>query len=99
MHLSGRFPPNCAAFKARSAQVGMLVLNLDNGPESHSHRTQFMGRLVGLVARHGVAVRLASYPPYRSTYNPVQRCWGSWRCTGTAACSTPWRRYWATAPP
>jgi len=76
MHLSGRFPPNCAAFKARSAQVGMLVLNLDNGPESHSHRTQFMGRLVGFVARHGVSVHLAYYPPYHSTYNPAERCWG-----------------------
>lgn len=24
----------------------LLVLNLDNGPENHSHRTQFMARLM-----------------------------------------------------
>jgi len=52
------------------------VLNLDNGPESHSHRTQFMFRLVQFVQRTGVAVRLAYYPPYHSKYNPIERCWG-----------------------
>lgn len=52
------------------------MLNLDNGPENHSHRTQFMGRLVAFVQRQQVSVRLAYYPPYHSTYNPVERCWG-----------------------
>lgn len=54
----------------------MLVLNLDNGPENHSHRTQFMARLVAFVAQYGVSVRLAYYPPYHSKYNAVERCWG-----------------------
>jgi transposase len=60
----------------RFAHIKTLVLNLDNGPESHSHRTQFMFRLVQFVQRTGVAVRLAYYPPYHSKYNPIERCWG-----------------------
>ena len=62
--------------RARHAHISMLVLNLDNGPENHSHRTQFMARLVGFVARFGISVRLAYYPPYHSKYNPIERCWG-----------------------
>jgi len=65
-----------AAHKERFAAITTLVLNLDNGPESHSHRTQFMFRLVQFVQRTGVAVRLAYYPPYHSKYNPIERCWG-----------------------
>jgi hypothetical protein len=57
-------------------QITMLVLNLDNGPENHSHRTQFMARLVAFVAQFAVSVRLAYYPPYHSKYNAVERCWG-----------------------
>jgi hypothetical protein len=64
------------AVRARYAHVTMLVLNLDNGPENHSHRTQFMARLVAFVAQFGVSVRLAYYPPYHSKYNAVERCWG-----------------------
>jgi hypothetical protein len=60
----------------RFAHISMLVLNLDNGPENHSQRTQFMSRLVQFVAQYGISVRLAYYPPYHSKYNPVERCWG-----------------------
>jgi len=62
--------------RGRFAHITTLVLNLDTGPESHSHRTQFMVRLVQFVQRFGVAVRLAYYPPYHSKYNPIERCWG-----------------------
>ena len=62
--------------RERYAHISMLVLNLDNGPENHSHRTQFMARLVAFVAQFGVSVRLAYYPPYHSKYNAVERCWG-----------------------
>jgi hypothetical protein len=62
--------------RERYAHISMLVLNLDNGPENHSHRTQFMARLVGFVAQFAVSVRLAYYPPYHSKYNAVERCWG-----------------------
>jgi len=60
----------------RFAHITTLVLNLDNGPESHSHRPQFMGRVVAFVQRTGLRVRLAYDPPYHSTYYPVERCWG-----------------------
>ncbi len=62
--------------RERYAPISMLVLNLDNGPENHSHRTQFMARLVAFVAQFAVSVRLAYYPPYHSKYNAVERCWG-----------------------
>jgi len=64
------------AVRARFAHITTLVLNLDNGPENHSHRTQFVARLVRFVADYGLTVRLAYYPPYHSKYNPVERCWG-----------------------
>lgn len=62
--------------KGRFSHVKMLVINLDNGPESHSRRTQFMQRLLGFVQKYQITVRLAYYPPYHSKYNPVERCWG-----------------------
>lgn len=65
-----------AAVRERFAHITTLVLNLDNGPENHSRRTQFMHRLVQFAADSGLTVRLAYYPPYHSKYNPVERCWG-----------------------
>lgn len=62
--------------KSRFPLVTTLLLNLDNGPESHSRRTQFLGRLVEFVAENGISLQLAYYPPYHSKYNPVERCWG-----------------------
>jgi hypothetical protein len=53
-----------------------LAINLDNGPENHSRRTQFMQRLLAFVRRYGITVRLVYYPPYHSKYNPIERCWG-----------------------
>ena len=64
-HLQQRFP-----------QVNPLVLNLDNGPENHSRRTQFMHRLTDFVDEMQVALQLAYYPPYHSKYNPIERVWG-----------------------
>jgi len=64
------------AVRARFAHVTTLVLNLDNGPENHSHRTQFVARLVQFAADSGLTIRLAYYPPYHSKYHPVERCWG-----------------------
>jgi transposase len=62
--------------RPRFAHITTLVLNLDNGPESHSHRTQFVARLVQFAADYNLTVRLAYYPPYHSKYNPIERCWG-----------------------
>jgi transposase len=60
----------------RFGHITTLVINLDNGPENHSRRTQFMQRLVEFVQQYGISIRLAYYPPYHSKYNPIERCWG-----------------------
>ena len=65
-----------AEVQPRFAHITTLVINLDNGPENHSRRTQFMHRLVNFVDQSGVTVRLVYYPPYHSKYNPIERCWG-----------------------
>ena len=62
--------------RTRFPNVTTLLLNLDNGPESHSRRTQFLSRLVDFVTATGIGVELAYYPPYHSKYNPIERCWG-----------------------
>ena len=62
--------------RARFAHITMLVINLDNGPENHSRRTQFMQRMLTFAQRTGLLIRLAYYPPYHSKYNPIERCWG-----------------------
>jgi len=62
--------------RVRFPQIKTLLINLDNGPENHSRRTQFMQRLLEFVEHYQITVRLAYYPPYHSKYNPVERCWG-----------------------
>jgi transposase len=62
--------------KERFPHIKTLVINLDNGPECHSHRTQFMQRLLEFVQKYQMTIRLAYYPPYHSKYNSVERCWG-----------------------
>lgn len=62
--------------KGRFASVTTLILNLDNGPESHSRRTQFLFRMALFAYHSGLSITLAYYPPYHSKYNPVERCWG-----------------------
>ncbi len=62
--------------RERFSHIKMLVVNVDNGPETHSRRTQFMQRLLEFVQQYHISVRLAYYPPYHSKYNPIERCWG-----------------------
>ena len=62
--------------RVRFPEVTRLVLNLDNGPENHSRRTQFLKRMVGFAHEHRLDIELAYYPPYHSKYNPIERCWG-----------------------
>lgn len=54
------------AVKGRFAHIRTLVINLDNGPENHRRRTQFMQRLLDFVQHSRLTVRLAYYPPYPS---------------------------------
>ena len=62
--------------RLRFLRVKTLVINLDNGPENHSRRSQFLKRIVGFARKYGLVVQLAYYPPYHSKYNPIERCWG-----------------------
>ena len=74
--LVDRFVQWWETVRERFAHITTLVLNVDNGPENHSRRTQFMQRLIDFVQQYRVKVRLAYYPPYHSKYNPIERCWG-----------------------
>ena len=65
-----------ANLREQFPQVTTLVLNLDNGPENHSRRTQFMQRITEFTDCFQVTVDLAYYPPYHSKYNPIERVWG-----------------------
>ena len=56
--------------------VRRLLINLDNGPEVGSARTQFLNRLVAFSDRNRLTLELAYYPPYHSKYNRIERCWG-----------------------
>lgn len=62
--------------RLRFAHISTVVINLDNGPENHSRRTQFLRRIVEFAQLYGLRVRLAYYPPYHSKYNAIERCWG-----------------------
>lgn len=58
------------------ASITELVINLDNGPNSASGRTQFLRRMIEFSDTSGLHIHLAYYPPYHSKYNPIERCWG-----------------------
>ncbi|GAC1628525.1 MAG: hypothetical protein NVS4B11_26540 [Ktedonobacteraceae bacterium] len=45
--------------KERFTSIKTLVINVDNGPENHSRRTQFMQRLLEFVQRYHITIRLA----------------------------------------
>jgi Rhodopirellula transposase DDE domain len=64
--------------KRQSAYSGVrrLLVDLDNGPEIASSRTQFMKRMVEFSDRHQLTLEFAYYPPYHSKYNLIERCWG-----------------------
>jgi len=62
--------------QSRHPRVRKLLLDLDNGPENHSRRTQFIYRLVLWAQATQLTIELVYYPPYHSKYNPIERCWG-----------------------
>ena len=64
-----------ATVQTRFPEVKTLLINLDNGPESHSRRTQFLKRIIDFAFATGLTIQLAYYPPYHSKYNPIERCW------------------------
>ena len=62
--------------KKQYSHIKQLVINLDNGPQNSSHRTQFMKRIIEFADKNNLEIMLAFYPPYNSKYNPIERCWG-----------------------
>lgn len=62
--------------KAQHSVVDCIQIELDNGPEISSSRTQFMRRMVEFSDRHQVRINLVYFPPYHSKYNPIERVWG-----------------------
>ena len=62
--------------KAFYPHIRKLAINLDNGPQIASNRTQFIKRMVEFADRNHLEIELIYYPPYHSKYNPVERCWG-----------------------
>jgi len=62
--------------QAHYLHMRQLVIDLDNGPQNASVRTQFMQRMVEFADRNALEVVLVYYPPYHSKYNPIERCWG-----------------------
>jgi hypothetical protein len=62
--------------RSRFPKVTTLLINSDNGPETHSRRTQLMNRLSAFADQQQLTLQLAYYPPYHSKYNPVERVWG-----------------------
>jgi hypothetical protein len=62
--------------KEQYSHIKQLVINLDNGPQNSSHRTQFMKRMIEFADKNNLEIMLAFYPPYHSKYNPIERCWG-----------------------
>lgn len=64
-------------YEKDNEKIKKLVINLDNGPQIASGRTQFIRRMVEFSNRISREIRLIYYPPYHSKYNPIERCWGN----------------------
>ena len=74
--------------KHRYRQITKLQIDLDNGPEMESHRTQFIKRMVDWVDKIKLPIELVYYPPYHSKDNPVEHCWGVLECHWSGALLT-----------
>jgi hypothetical protein len=62
--------------KQRHPNITRFQIDLDNGPEIESHRTQFIKRIVDWSDKIQLPIELVYYPPYHSKYNSVEHCWG-----------------------
>lgn len=76
--------------KKRYQHIKLLQIDLDNGPELESHRTQFIKRIVEFSDRICKPIELIYYPPYHSKYNPVEHCWGVLESHWSGALLTNW---------
>jgi hypothetical protein len=60
----------CAAHRG----VGRLVIYLDNGPNNSGTRDEYLKQHPEFADWSGLESRLVYWPPYRSKYNPIERC-------------------------
>ena len=74
--------------KRRYSNITKLQIDLDNGPEIESHRTQFINRIVDWSDKIQLPIELVYYPPYHSKYNPVEHCRGVLESHGSGALLT-----------
>jgi hypothetical protein len=74
--------------KKNYSGITSLQIDLDNGPELESGRTQFIKRLVDWSDKIQLPIELVYYPPYHSKYNPVEHCWGVLECHWSGALLT-----------
>ena len=56
--------------RLRFLKVKTLVINLDNGPENHSRRTQFLKRIVAFARKYGLRVALGVLPAVPQQVQP-----------------------------
>jgi hypothetical protein len=93
--------------KHRFSEITKLQIDLDNGPEIESHRTQFIKRIIEFVDKIQLPLEFVYYPPYHSKYNPVEHCWGGLERNWSGALLTDWEAVrewtksmrWAGMPP
>jgi len=76
--------------KRHYQHIERLQIDLDNGPELESHRTQFIKRIVEFSDKNELLIELVYYPPYHSKYNPVEHCWGVLESHWSGALLTDW---------
>jgi hypothetical protein len=58
------------------AKTRLLQITMDNGPERSGRRTQFLSRMVQFADVINRPIHVLYYPPYHSTYTPIERWWG-----------------------
>jgi hypothetical protein len=76
--------------KKNYPDITTLQIDLDNGSELGSHRTQFIKRIVEFSDAKKLTIELVYDPPYHSKYNPVERCWDVLKSHGSGALLTDW---------
>jgi len=72
------------------SHIKRLQIDLDNGPEIESCRTQFIKRIVEFSDEIQLPIELVYYPPYHSKYNPIEHCWGVLERHWNGALLTDW---------
>ena len=63
--------------KETHSKVKTIMIDLDNGPQISSHRTQFIACMIEFADKQNLIVELVYYPPYHSKYNRIERCWSA----------------------